>query len=113
MGTYYLVVPKGGGMYFTAQLSLLKVVVAAGAIHTDDGGILYINFYDDGTYELVCGNRYDRGTYTVENGEIKLLSRSKVEMTVAEDGTLVYVFSNGAEIKITLDEDILTKIKAA
>ena len=114
-GSYALVVPKCGGVIFSLDLEKMfnSAPACADGVETADGAVAYVTFYQNGTYELACGSRYDRGAYALENGEVKLTSLSGAEMTVAEDGALAYVFADGTELKLTLTEAMLSALKAA
>ncbi len=114
-GNYFVVVPKCGGVYLSVDLSRLfvKALLGSSGFTAGNGAIVYFNLFEDSTYELICGGMYDRGAYSVENGEIKLISGSGVEMPVAEDGSVTYVFANGYEVEMTLPAELLSKLLAA
>ena len=109
-GNYSLIVPKCGGVYFSLDLALTMKLVAEAALKTADGVPVYFNFYENGFYELICGSIYDRGTYAVEDGALKLTTRKGDEVPVAADGTLTYIFRDGSKVAMTLPAETLAKL---
>ena len=109
-GSYSVVVPWCGGVYLSLDLALARALLSNVRLTAADGTPVYINFFEDGLYEVIWGNTYDHGHFAVENGVLTLINRKKAEMKVAADGALTYVFPNGSEVQVTLPAETLTKL---
>ncbi len=124
-GNYYIVVPKGGGVFLKVKLD--KVAAAANEVYTGpailgtrqfkDGTFLYL--FADNTFTIIFPDgKTEKGTWEFEDGAIVFTNKSgdTFEPTKNDDGNYEYTYvrKDGKEFKFTLSKTFTGRtIKAA
>ncbi len=107
-GNYFLVVPRGGGVYLTVKVNgpmtgsrpPKKQVSKAKArcLQTVRAKDMALAFYDDGTCEFYNGARYRQGTYGFEQGRLVF---QHLPATVEMQGDATFVIISGNSFYLT------------
>ena len=129
-GTYYVLVPFGGGLDLGVELVYVepapaparvrapkqeeRPILVAVTVTLEDGTAVEATFYEDGGYLFVFDGVEETGTFDYVDGKLIVTNEAGVEMEIVEDenpengGKLQYQFAGDPEKVVELTFDAAT-----
>ncbi len=110
-GHYYVLVPRGGGVYLSVDLEQIRQLPKKAAAVKGSDWLLSLVFYEDGTYvAFLKDGRKDFGHVELKEGKLELVSGSGVEMPIDDEGFVTYVYG-ALSVKVQIEAEDLALIR--
>ena len=110
-GNYFLVVPRGGGVYLTINIEGRTTFLH---VRANDGSKAEFVFVSATKCLIFMGDLREACTYRTENGKVIFTNAAGDEFAIEEvDGEhkLVYTLKNGQEVTVVFSDYQLAKVK--